>query len=342
MSCCGTRVLRGTELSPDDAGNTGLLPPTGDPTLADFRIGRMLRGARANITGKQFSTDPPLLIYVSNPPAGADTIELQLDRYIDGGIAFGDANTISAFGFCFDSQWPGDRRLAVSICLTSSAGWDMAATAAGAHDSVYDDVVDEIETWQDRIIAVRIGWEFNSYASWPWALGGPGSNQQPGNYIGAFRRLALKIRARLPNVLIDWCPLRGDAIVDMWYPGDDVVDIIGLDCYLNSANYANDFNLMLNAPCGLKWQERFAALHGKTISLPEWATDYNTGTFITQMAEWIRRPRAVPMTYQAYWNANSGGNFALFNAGVKQGQYIAAFGELPFCTPTTPGGIALP
>lgn len=342
MSCCGTRMLRGTELSPDDAGNTGLLPPTGDPTLADFKVGRMLRGARINVTGKLVNTDPACLIYVSDPPAGAAAVELLLDRELDGGISFGDANTISAFGFCFDSTWPGDRRLVIGICLTSSAGWDMAATAAGAHDSVFDDVVDEIETWQDRIFAVRIGWEFNSYATWAWSLGGPGSNQQPGNYIGAFRRLATKIRNRLPNVLIDWNPLRGNAIVDMWYPGDDVVDIIGLDVYLNSANYANDFSLMMDAPCGLRWQERFAAIHGKGMSFPEWATDYNDGVFITQMAAWMRRPRVAPVVYQAYWNANSGGNFALANNAVKQAAYVTAFGELPFCTSTSSGGIALP
>jgi beta-mannanase len=52
----------------------------------------------------------------------------------------------------------------------------------------------------------------------------------PADYIAAYRRFVGKCRASAPNVAFMWSP-RGDANLGAYYPGDDVVDVIGLSVF---------------------------------------------------------------------------------------------------------------
>ena len=59
------------------------------------------------------------------------------------------------------------------------------------------------------------------------------------------------------------------------YPGDDVVDIIGMDVYAETWDASTSdpdkrFAYFLDQPFGLKWHRDFAREHGKPISYPEW------------------------------------------------------------------------
>ena len=63
---------------------------------------------------------------------------------------------------------------------------------------------------------------------WPWFAKG-----QEADYIRAFRRVVEIFRRHSSGFKYDWCPGWGpqDSAADLAYPGDDVVDYIGLDVY---------------------------------------------------------------------------------------------------------------
>ena len=84
--------------------------------------------------------------------------------------------------------------------------------------------------WSERpaTTVVRIGWEFNG--NWmPWA-----ASKDPESYKRYFRRI-VEIMRRAPGqrFQFEWCPNHGRKDMDPTeaYPGDDVVDIIGMDVY---------------------------------------------------------------------------------------------------------------
>jgi hypothetical protein len=319
--------IRGTWNSP-----AGLKPdavPTGALVDRDMVVGRMLSAGAPIVDSRMFTTDPILGVYLASEDMGR--FEQQLNRPISAVTAFTDSNNpdITANDFPFWLQWPGDRKLILSHALIGF-GWDMADSASGAHDADYQQAVDNLIPWKDRILSIRIGWEFNVNNGYPWSQGGAGgSNQTPTNYADSFNRFATKIREGLPGVLIDWCPLADHALPDPWYPGDDVVDVIGNDVYVKQAFHSNSFSQVLNWSAGLNWQEQFAQAHGKLMGFAEWAIDYTDGArWIQQMSEWMKRPRANRVVYQAYWNSNDVVSTKLDDLPLNLAAYKAAFAEL--------------
>jgi hypothetical protein len=317
--------LRGTWFSP-----TGLTPdgvPTGTKVDRDMAIGRMDSCGVPQVDSALITTDPILGAYLDGQEL-MPRMESQLNRPINMAVAFTDNTTLSANDFVFWLQWPGSRKVVVSQTLTQP-GWDMNLSAGGTYDAVYSAAVDNLVPYKDRILAVRIGWEFNVNGGYPWSIGGAGSNQTPANYAASFNRFALMFRERLPGVLIDWCPLWDHTLPDAWYPGDDAVDVIGNDVYVKQAFHANSFTPVLYGTAGLLWQEQFAQAHGKMMSFPEWAIDYANGAdFIMKMAEWMRKPRSSRVLYQGYWNSNSAVSTALDDLPLNLAAYKAAFAEL--------------
>ncbi|GAA2406056.1 glycosyl hydrolase [Streptomyces glaucosporus] len=100
----------------------------------------------------------------------------------------------------------------------------------------------------------------------------------------------------------DFAPSRGmDAIG--WtecYPGDDVVDIIGMDSYDQPPG--ETFDDQLNQPYGLRHQVDFARKHGKPISYPEWGL-FRRGDnpdYMRRMLKWIHRQKPLYHTISDY------------------------------------------
>lgn len=324
--------IRGTWLS--SAGLTPQGVPTGKKLDRDIRIGRMDVGGMPLCDQRHMSTDPIFAAYTAsldNDPAEIAKFEQHVNRPIDVVVAFTDSNStdVASNDWPFYLQWPCARKLILSHALIGY-GWNMADSASGAHDSDYADAVDNLVPWKDRILAIRIGWEFNADNGYPWSQGGSGgSNQTPANYAASFARFAGMIRDRLPGVLIDWCPLADHTTPDAWYPGDEFVDVIGNDVYVKQAFHSNSFPQVLTWDAGLYWQEQFAQTHGKLMSYPEWAIDYTNGSaWITSMAEWMRKPRSSRVVYQAYWNSNSVVSTKLDDKPLNLAAFKAAFGEL--------------
>jgi len=159
---------------------------------------------------------------------------------------------------------------------------------------------------------IRVGWEFNG--DWmPWAAA-----KDPQAFIAYYRRIVGIMRS-VPGAhfRFEWTPTVGrNAIApDQVYPGDDVVDIIGMDVYNESWNPivmrsgpAARLAWLLDQPYGMRWLHEFAGAHHKPTAYSEWGAGtrkdgHGAGDdpyFIEHMAGWFCDSGAQ---YQSYWEA---------------------------------------
>lgn len=170
---------------------------------------------------------------------------------------------------------------------------------------------------------LRFGWEFSG--NWmPWY---PTSGKA---YLfrDCFRQFVNTVRTAEPNgkMRFDYNPNYdvSQAVLEGAYPGDEYVDFIGLDLYDQSWNgsYAKcpasgcDTTAAMNnwnttqLP-NLKKFVKFATLHKKPLSIPEWGTvDLATNgggdnpTFIKNMLTFIQDP-ANRVAYQVYFDVKA-------------------------------------
>ncbi|MFD7277008.1 glycoside hydrolase family 26 protein [Streptomyces sp. NPDC059862] len=100
----------------------------------------------------------------------------------------------------------------------------------------------------------------------------------------------------------EFTPSRGrDAIP--WtecYPGNDTVDIIGMDAY--DQPVGKSFDQQVNEPYGLQDHVDFAKAHGKPISYPEWGLFRNgdNAEYMRRMLAWIGEHRPLYNTLTDY------------------------------------------
>lgn len=194
------------------------------------------------------------------------------------------------------------RNVVWSVPLTVK-GTALAAVANGMHDAEFAAAARAISEAQPRAI-IRLGWEMN-LSSMAWFAKG-----QEADYIKAFRHVVEIFRRYSNDFKYDWCPGWGpqDSAADLAYPGDDVVDYIGLDVYdfkyEGSAEQRWD-TFYLKASFGLEWHRDFAARHGKPMSYPEWGVG-NFGDnpfFVQQMHDWfVKNERNI--AYAAYFDVD--------------------------------------
>ncbi|HET6860464.1 MAG TPA: glycosyl hydrolase [Streptomyces sp.] len=100
----------------------------------------------------------------------------------------------------------------------------------------------------------------------------------------------------------DFAPNRGRDAVP-WtecYPGDDVVDIVGMDSYDQAPG--RTFDEQVNTPYGLQAQVDFAAAHNKAISYPEWGLFRNGDNpeYMRRMLDWIAQHKPLYQTITDY------------------------------------------
>ncbi|MBI5264069.1 MAG: hypothetical protein HY852_19895 [Bradyrhizobium sp.] len=227
-------------------------------------------------------------------------------------------SSVLAIDFYADSTWddfhrwtwvPGlwkklnpSRNVVWSVPLTMK-GTPLSDVADGRHDAEFEAAARAIAEGQPRAI-IRLGWEMN-LAQMAWFAGG-----HEADYVAAFRRVVAIFRRHSGEFRFDWCPGWGpqESPADLAYPGDDVVDYIGLDVYDfkyegTAEERWNGF--YLNAPFGLEWQRDFAARHGKQMSYPEWGVG-NFGDnpfFIERMHAWFVQNESL-IAYAAYFDVN--------------------------------------
>jgi hypothetical protein len=144
---------------------------------------------------------------------------------------------------------------------------------------------------------LTLGWEMNgtTYTS--------RCRPDPTAWKAYWRRIVTVMRS-VPGqrFRFDFAPTRGlDAVP--WtrcYPGDDVVDIIGMDSYDMPAG--TGFDDMVAEPYGLQDQVEFAARRGKPVSYPEWGLFRNGDdpVYVRRMIEWIRTHDTAYQTVTDY------------------------------------------
>jgi len=123
---------------------------------------------------------------------------------------------------------------------------------------------------------LRLGWEANRLNGYPWNVTGDGSE-----YKACFRRWVSVLRT-VPGqrFVIDW-NMQDKSIfpLDQMYPGDDVVQIIGINPYDRCPPLRTEaqWNAWYNSkhkdgrnPRGIGTWLAFARQHGKKFSVPEW------------------------------------------------------------------------
>jgi hypothetical protein len=231
---------------------------------------------------------------------------------------------------CESWRGPGKEPVVPAITLSiplTVRGTSLADIVTGAHDKTYMAVArDMVENGWGHAV-VRLGWEFNG--SWmPWA-----ADKDPTGYVSAYRHIVTLMRS-VPgeSFTFDWCCACGKNAIapDSVYPGDDVVDIIGMDVYTRYYNSIEAVPALMwsglkATPYGLDWLVRYSAEHHKRLSIPEWGTgewlvnDGGTGggdnpLFIENMADFLRENHAA---YSDYWDYRASD----YDASVSNGEH---------------------
>jgi len=227
--------------------------------------------------------------------------------------------------------WQGKPyKLMIGVPLTVK-GATLAQVAAGQYDDQFSKLGALLVAKGQANATLRLGWEFNG--DWyPWAAG-----KDPASFKPAFRHVVSVLRATPgQHFAIAWNPSlgAGSASPDTFWPGDDVVDLVGIDFY-NQSWRAQDtdpavrWQGYLTTNYGLNWLASFSAAHGKPIIVPEWGTGTRPDghgwgddpLFIHNMAAWMRAHNVVA---QNYWDFTASDYDATMSAG-KFPQTLAAY-----------------
>ncbi len=155
---------------------------------------------------------------------------------------------------------------------------------------------------------IRLAHEANDTGE-PYALGS--TDRQLALWRQFWRNTVIAMRS-VPGAhfLFDWCinaywrPIP----LSKWYPGNDVVDIIGIDAYDSGVPLGQDrWTRVYGQRDGIRDVLQFARAHGKPLSIPEWglapadAPSLGGGddpTYIDGIASVVRNN---PVAYQAYF-----------------------------------------
>lgn len=271
--------------------------------------------------------------------------EQWLGREVPLAVDFSARDTwddISSPGYLFE-EWEGsDRRLVLGVAMLPGDVDDVSIQdgAEGDYDEHFRELAENlVEAGQEDAI-LRIGWEFN-LDNWAWSSGDEDAWKE------YYRRIVEEMQGvQGADFRYDWNVNNADNRYDAadYYPGDDVVDYIGVDAYdvdgstypypddcdeacrLEHQQEAWETNTF-GGDRGLEFWSEFAREHDKQMSLPEWGvwdrTDDTGGAdnpyYIEQMADFMADPDNA-VGYQAYFETSNGGG----NHRLMEGDFPAA------------------
>lgn len=222
-----------------------------------------------------------------------------------------------------------DRTLVLGVAMLPDKGdYTMAEGLAGAFDEYFRSFGEALVAAGRQDSWLRIGWEFNGHWSRYFT-------EDAESFRMYWRRIVEVLReVEGQQFTMVWNPAESGDDAVPYYPGDDVVDLIGVDVYDSiAAPGAYPYPAVCDDECrlgrqqtawlvhlyggdtGLKYYTDFARSIGKPLVLPEWGLwdrpDGNTGGenpyFIRQMHDFIYDPdNNVEM--HAYFEYNYPGN----------------------------------
>jgi beta-mannanase len=205
-------------------------------------------------------------------------------------------------------------RMVLSMPLTPQAATiaegrsTLAPGAEGAFDGQWTALATQLIDAGMGDAVIRLGWEFNG--NWfAWSIGTDPTDIA--NWV-AYWRHVVKVMRAVPGAafVFDWCanaPIPPAIAPDLAYPGDDVVDIIGMDAYdfdvvTPGASPQQRWQELQTTNYGLNWLAAFAAKHNKPISIPEWGLPQGDNPYyVTQFSTWMHTHNVV---YACFWDMN--------------------------------------
>lgn len=230
------------------------------------------------------------------------------------------------------AAWVGQpRQMVLSVAMLPSESHSLARGARGDYDRHWRSFGERLVDGGCGHWVLRLGWEFNG-RFYPWAAGG-----READFVTYWRRIVDVLRSvDGQRFRFDWTPLAGNANADVEaaYPGDDYVDIIGLDAYDTSSltDPEERWTDQLERPYGLQWHADFAAEHRKPLAFPEWGVTVRDGDdlgggdsalYMRRMLEWVEAHDAL---YAIYFDVDasdaahrlSGGQFPESGTVLRQ------------------------
>ncbi|MFF7452485.1 MULTISPECIES: glycosyl hydrolase [unclassified Streptomyces] len=169
--------------------------------------------------------------------------------------------------------------------------------AVGAYDHHFRRLAERLVELKVPDTVVVLGWEMNGITYTHRCGPDPEAWKKYWNRIVTTMRSVPGQKFRF-----DFTPSRGkDAIGwTQCYPGDDTVDIIGMDSYDQPAGLS--FDQQVKEPFGLQEHVEFAKSHGKAISYPEWGLFRNgdNAEYMRRMLAWMDEHKPLYNTLTDY------------------------------------------
>jgi hypothetical protein len=250
--------------------------------------------------------------------------------YLPGNNGWADMDGSGGTLNWLTSEWNGSGytlSVGVPIIPTNSSGaavGTLAQGATGAFNSYYVTLAQTLVNGGQSNAYLRLGWEFDG--SWmPWTAATPSAEA---SYATYFQQIVTAMRSVSgEHFRFVWNPDAGAFTqsgysVATAYPGNAYVDVIGLDAYDQSwATPQTPANAWSSTTLPtLTAAQQFAASNGKPLAFCEWGVAIRSDghglgddpTFVNQMVSWIK---ANNVTYESYFDANSGGVNSLITGG---------------------------
>ncbi|WP_405908498.1 MULTISPECIES: glycoside hydrolase family 26 protein [unclassified Streptomyces] len=208
--------------------------------------------------------------------------------------------------------------------------------AAGMFDKHFRALAERLVELNVPDTVIVLGWEMNGITYTHRC--GP----DPEAWKKYWNRIVTTMRA-VPGqkFRFDFTPNRGrDAIPwTQCYPGDDTVDIIGMDSYDQPSGLS--FDEQVKEPYGLQAHVDFAKSHGKPISYPEWGLFRNgdNATYMRRMLAWMTEHKPLYNTVTDYcphgvWQCSDNPKASEIYRAALSGQAVPT--PVPTPEPTPP------
>ncbi|MFD7260284.1 glycosyl hydrolase [Streptomyces sp. NPDC059874] len=171
------------------------------------------------------------------------------------------------------------------------------AGARGEYDLHFRRLAERLVSLGVPDTVIVLGWEMNGVTYTHRCA------PDPENWKVYWKRIVNAMRS-VPGqrFKFDFAPNRGPDAIG-WtrcYPGDDVVDVIGMDSYDQAPG--RTFEDQVTQPYGLQQHVDFAEAHGKEISYPEWGLfrHGDNPEYVRRMLQWIEVHKPLYHTITDY------------------------------------------
>lgn len=318
------------------------------------RVAQFLCGAALAAVSCAWAAAPELGVYrwdVPNGPANVDAFSAWLGKPVRLAQAFEAPDAwehVEGADWQLGpwSQWararPG-RNIVLGVPMLPGA-WDLsgpdgikhtaddlslAKCGAGQYDVHWANLANNLARFGLQRAYLRLGWEMDG--GWYAWRAQPGQGSEA-SYAACFRRIVQVMRKTQPasHWQFVWNPTtawRDKSYLDAIWPGNEYVDIVGIDLYDQSwSRNTYPYPGACEAACRLRRQQNawnrqswylyalrdFALAHGKPMAIPEWGVairpDGHGGGdnpyFVRRMHEFIHDP-ANHVVFHAYFNVSA-------------------------------------